>query len=80
MKRLRLALLVTSFALAAPAFGFEPPNVVQATGTIEYAFTPGDDTGLIVRTIDAARSQFLVQAFNFTHREHATAVVRIQSR
>jgi len=81
MKRLRLALLVTGFALAVPAFGFEPSNVIPATGTIEYAFTPGDDAaGLIVRTIDAARSQVLVQAFSFTHRDIADALIRAHRR
>lgn len=81
MKKLRLALLVAFFALVVPAFGFEPSNVIQATGTIEYAFTPGDDAaGLIVRTIDAARSQVLVQAFSFTHREIAYALIRAHRR
>jgi hypothetical protein len=41
MKRLRLTLLVTSFALVVPAFGFEPSNVIPATGTIEYPSHPG---------------------------------------
>jgi len=63
------------------AFAFESSNVVQAAGTIEYAFTPGDDAaGLIVRTIDAARSQVLVQAFSFTHRDIADALVRANRR
>ena len=81
MKSLRLALLLCCFALAGPARGFESSNVVQATGTIEYAFTPGDDAaGLIVRTIDAARSEVLVQAFSFTHRDIADALVRANRR
>ena len=81
MKRLRLALLVTSLALVVPAFGFEPSNVIPATGTIEYAFTPGNDAiGLIVRTIDAARSQVLMQAFSFTHRDIADALIRAYRR
>lgn len=81
MKSLRLALLLCCFALAAPAFGFESSNVVQATGTIEYAFTPGDDAaGLIVRTIDTASSQVLVQAFSFTHRDIADALLRANRR
>ena len=81
MNGLRLALLVTSFALAAQASGFEPAKVTVATGTIEYAFTPGDDAaGLIVRTIDAARVQVLVQAFSFTHRDIAEALIRAHRR
>ena len=63
------------------AFGFEPSSVVPSTGTIEYAFTPGGDAaGLIVRTIDAARSQVLVQAFSFTHRGIADALIRAHRR
>ena len=81
MKKLRLALLVTGFALLVPAFGFEPSNVIPATGTIEYAFTPGNDAvGLIVRTLDAARTQVLVQAFSFTHRDIADALIRAHRR
>ena len=81
MKNSRFALLLSWLALAVPAFGYEYSNVVQATGTIEYAFTPGDDAaGLIVRTIDAARLQVLVQAFSFTHRDIADALVRANRR
>jgi phosphatidylserine/phosphatidylglycerophosphate/cardiolipin synthase-like enzyme len=81
MNPLRLALLITSFALAAHASGFDSSRVTAATGTIEYAFTPGDDAaGLIVRTIDAARSQVLMQAFSFTHRDIADALIRAHRR
>jgi len=81
MKKLRFALLLTGCAVLAPALALEPSNVIQATGTIEYAFTPGDDAaGLIVRTIDSARSQVLVQAFSFTHREIADALIRAYRR
>ena len=81
MKNPRLALLVASFAFLTHAFAFEPSKVIPATGTIEFAFTPGDDAaGLIVRTIDGARSQVLVQAFSFTHREIAEALVRAHHR
>jgi phosphatidylserine/phosphatidylglycerophosphate/cardiolipin synthase-like enzyme len=81
MKGLRLALLVASFALAVPAHGFESSNAIRATGTIEYAFTPGDDAvGLVVRTIDTAKSQVLMQAFSFTHRDIADALIRAHRR
>lgn len=74
-------LLAASLALVAPAFGFDTARIIPATGTIEYAFTPGDDAaGLIVRTIDAARSQVLMQAFSFTHREIADALIRAHRR
>jgi phosphatidylserine/phosphatidylglycerophosphate/cardiolipin synthase-like enzyme len=81
MKKLRFALLVTCLALSASASAFDPSKVIPAAGTIEYAFTPGDDAaGLIVRTIDAARLQVLVQAFSFTHRDIADALIRAHRR
>src|SRR6185295_9186511 len=77
----RLVLLVIGYALVAPVHGFEASNVVQAVGTIEYALTPGNDAaGLIVRTIDNASSQVLVQAFSFTHRDIADALIRAHRR
>jgi phosphatidylserine/phosphatidylglycerophosphate/cardiolipin synthase-like enzyme len=81
MALLRATFLLIGCALIAPAGAFEPANVIQATGTIEYALTPGDDAaGLIVRTIDAASSQVLVQAFSFTHRDIADALIRAHRR
>jgi phosphatidylserine/phosphatidylglycerophosphate/cardiolipin synthase-like enzyme len=81
LKGLRLALLVTCLTLPAPASALDPSRTIPAAGTIEYAFTPGDDAaGLIVRTIDAARSQVLVQAFSFTHRDIADALIGAHRR
>lgn len=81
MKILCSVLLGASLALVVPAFGLEIARGIPATGTIEFAFTPGDDAaGLIVRTVDAARAQVLVQAFSFTHREIADALVRAHDR
>jgi phosphatidylserine/phosphatidylglycerophosphate/cardiolipin synthase-like enzyme len=81
MSGLRIALLVASLALASHASGLETSKGIAAAGTIEYAFTPADDAaGLIVRTIDAARSQVLVQAFSFTHRDIADALIRAARR
>ncbi len=81
MKALHTTLLIASLALAGHVCAFESSNVVPAIGSIEYAFTPGDDAaGLIVRTIDAARSQVLVQAFSFTHRDIADALIRAHRR
>jgi hypothetical protein len=63
--------------LAQPASGFDASDIVPGTGTIEYAFTPGDDAAaLIVRAVDGARFQVLVQAFSFTHVEIAGALIR----
>lgn len=78
--RLQAMLLLAGYAFVMPAAAFEP-NIVQATGSIEFALTPGDDAaGLIVRTIDAASSQVLVQAFSFTHLYIANALIRAHRR
>jgi len=74
-------LVLVPLALAQPASGFEASDIVPGTGTIEYAFTPGDDAAaLIVRAIDGARFQILVQAFSFTHLEIAGALIRAEHR
>ena len=74
-------LLLVLLVLAQPACGFEASDIVPGTGTIEYAFTPGEDAAaLIVRAIDGARSQILVQAFSFTHSGIAGALTRAKSR
>jgi len=85
MKRTRpvrlFGLLLVLLVLAHPACGFEASDIVPGTGIIEYAFTPGDDAaGLIVRAIDGARSQILVQAFSFTHAGIAGALIRAERR
>lgn len=77
----RFGLLLLLLVLAQPARGFDASDIVPGTGTIEYAFTPGDDAaGLIVRAIDGARFQVLVQAFSFTHAEIAGALIRAERR
>src|SRR6185436_885292 len=76
-----LGLVLGLLIVGRPAGGFEASDVVPGTGTIEYAFTPGDDAAaLIVKSIDAARFQILVQAFSFTHLEIAAALIRAERR
>lgn len=76
--------------LAAPVPAFQRSGsgsyngtgaVLPATGTIEVAFTPGDDAGkLIADTIDGAQREVLVQAFSFTHRKIADALIAARNR
>lgn len=74
-------LVLVLLVLAQPARAFDASDIVPGTGTIEYAFTPGEDAaGLIVRAVDGARIQVLVQAFSFTHAEIAGALVRAMRR
>lgn len=76
-----LATLVATALWTAPASAFDPSRTVPGSGTIEYAFTPEDDAaGMVVRSIDAARSQVLVQAFSFTHEQIAAALIRAHRR
>jgi phosphatidylserine/phosphatidylglycerophosphate/cardiolipin synthase-like enzyme len=57
------------------------PVTLPATGTVQTAFTPGDDAGkLISDAIDTAQHQVLVQAFSFTHRKIADALVAAKRR
>lgn len=81
MSRLWIGLFVAGFMFARPVSAFDASTILPATGTIEFSFTPGSDAGaLIVRTIDAAQSQILVQAYSFTHRDIADALVRAHRR
>ena len=73
---------------AASAAAFEPasghsgkPVVLPAIGTIQVAFTPGDDAGkLIADAINGAHRQVLVQAFSFTHHKIAEALIAARRR
>jgi phosphatidylserine/phosphatidylglycerophosphate/cardiolipin synthase-like enzyme len=76
-----LALLVTT-----PAHAFEQAqgirsHAVAATGTVQLLFTPEDyATGVIVQAIERAQKQVLVQAYSFTSREIAHALISARQR
>lgn len=80
------ALLAATCTLACSAQALELPSFTRfktlpATGTIELAFAPEDDaTGLVVHAIEAAKTQVLVQAFSFTSREIAAALIKARQR
>ena len=79
--RSRFWLLLAVHVFMMPAAAFEPSYSVPAIGSIEVALTPENNAAeLIVRTIDAASSQVLVQAFSFTHIEIANALIRAHRR
>lgn len=74
-----LLLLATCGAAGQQA----PPPVTPfaAAGTVQYAFTPDDRADdMISEAIAGAREQVLVQAFSFTHRRTAEALIRARSR
>lgn len=62
---------------------YSEPEVKPTTagGTIQVAFTPGQDAaGLIIEAIATARKQILVQAFSFTHDGIAQALIAAHRR
>lgn len=78
-----LLALLAALLLATPLAAREPlpGHRFPATGSIELAFTPGDDIDLlIVDAIDHAQSEVLVHAYIFTQRRIARALVRARSR
>lgn len=69
------------------AQAFQPDRVYQRAtpatnaGSIETAFTPEQDAaGLIISAVNKARRQILVQAFSFTHRGIAQALIAAHHR
>lgn len=75
------AALVATLLAASPAAPGTEPRELPAAGTVIAAFEPWDDAeGLIVRTIDGAATQILVQAFSFTSRRIAAALIAARRR
>jgi phosphatidylserine/phosphatidylglycerophosphate/cardiolipin synthase-like enzyme len=71
-----LALATAVLALPAPA-----AVVLPGTGSIELAFTPGDAIDdRLVALVDAAEREVLVQAFSFTQRRLARALIAAHRR
>jgi phosphatidylserine/phosphatidylglycerophosphate/cardiolipin synthase-like enzyme len=64
-----------------PAAAAAGPRTFEAAGTVEVAFAPWDDLeGAVVRAIEAAQRQVLVQAFSFTSRKMAAALIAAHAR
>jgi phosphatidylserine/phosphatidylglycerophosphate/cardiolipin synthase-like enzyme len=69
----RVLAVALGLAAAANAPAAAP---MPARGSLQVAFSPGDDVGaLIVEAIAGARQQILVQAFSFTHKSIAEALI-----
>jgi phosphatidylserine/phosphatidylglycerophosphate/cardiolipin synthase-like enzyme len=61
--------------------GSRAPPALPARGTVQVAFTPWDDAeAMIVDAIRRAREQILVQAYSFTSRTLAHALVAAKRR
>ena len=82
MARARIVSLAMASALAA-AFACAPANARQATASaqVEAAFTPGDDiSALIAQRVARARKSVQVQAYLFTDRRLANALLAAMKR
>jgi len=74
-----LPALLLAAMLAATARA--EPLTLSARGTVELAFTPGDDAAaLIVDNLRRAKRQILVQTYSFTHKNIAEALTEAQKR
>lgn len=77
MRNLLAALILGGGAV----LGAAEPLTLSARGEVQVAFTPGDDAGaLVVSAIQQARRQILVQAYSFTHKDIAEALVAARRR
>lgn len=64
---------------ASSADALQPHDAGSAI--VQYAFTPGERAdGMIIEAIAGARQQIVVQAFSFTHRRIAQALLSARSR
>jgi phosphatidylserine/phosphatidylglycerophosphate/cardiolipin synthase-like enzyme len=82
LQRLLLVIPFAAMVVASTAMAETPANKHYAgTGTIDVAFTPGDRIDrLIIGEIDASRHDVTVQAYSFTDRSIARALIRARQR
>jgi phosphatidylserine/phosphatidylglycerophosphate/cardiolipin synthase-like enzyme len=73
--------LLLSLVFVASLAAAQVPAPMPAKGTVQVAFPPWDDAeGMIVEVIRASRSQILVQAYSFTSRNIANALIAARRR
>jgi len=81
---IRALLVVTAAITIGPAVAqraVPPAPPFAATGSVQLAFAPWEDAeGMIVAAIGEARRQILVQAFSFTSRRIAAALIAAKGR
>jgi phosphatidylserine/phosphatidylglycerophosphate/cardiolipin synthase-like enzyme len=74
-------MLSGQFAAAQAQSKPPPRDPIAATGTVQVAFPPWDNAErLVIEAIAAARQQVLVQAFAFTNRGIAGALIAARRR
>lgn len=75
--RIVVLLMSSILMLAAPVFA----DPIKASGTVEVFFSPrGGATEAVVREIDHARREILVQAYSFTSPQISKALVQASRR
>ena len=83
-KQLAALWLLAAVASAAQAFewpSFGADKAVSASGTIQVVFAPEDDAaGLILQALNGAKKQVLVQAYSFTSKPIAQALIAAKLR
>ena len=78
---MRLAAAAFAILAALPALAAPSPREPLGSAEVEVAFTPGDDIAkLIVRYLDTARESVRMQAYLFTHKGIARALVAAARR
>jgi phosphatidylserine/phosphatidylglycerophosphate/cardiolipin synthase-like enzyme len=78
-----LALLANLWLAPHTARAFDPGTnrPLAAAGTVEVAFSPWEDTeGLVLRAIRSAKTEIYVQAYLFTSRGLARALIEAKQR
>jgi phosphatidylserine/phosphatidylglycerophosphate/cardiolipin synthase-like enzyme len=79
----RPAVLFLALSLwgGARAFDAPPSSAIKATGTVEVAFSPWDDPeAALIRLIQSAKRSIRIQAYLFTSRPLARALLDAHSR
>ena len=75
------AVLMLALAVIPAAAQSRAAPPIPARGTVQVAFTPWDDAeAMIVEAIAASRRQILVQAYSFTSRNIAAALIAARQR
>ncbi len=85
IRRIISVVLVTFVSAGTPlAFSQSARRIapqIAATGAVQAAFSPWDDVeGVVVAALNAARRQVLVQAYSFTSRPIASALIAARRR
>ena len=76
-----LAAVIGAASASIPVASLAKPAAAQDKARVEVAFTPGDDiAGLIVDRIERAKSTVQVQAYLFTDRRIANALLAARKR